>query len=265
MSNSESKRETHAFRNPETGLIEILDLKTGQVVGVQKDPTDLFKKRQDLMVQVATPQGLVWMQKGLNPDHLGTRGPAASWPYSEVMADLICQKIAEGAYITKIGEEPGFPPYSVICRWRRESDDFKERLDMAYKDRAEFFHDKALQEAEREYYEWDPKANDYRRDKNGDRVPRPPSAESTQQAKMRFQALTWAAEKGSPERFGNRTHHTEKREFTAKLVIETGIRRPGDPGFDEAIAEARAVDLLQESKDSQGVLPPGDSRPKDET
>ncbi len=95
--------------------------------------------------QVRSQTGeLVWVQAGVNPDNVFQDKRRSDWPYSEITADLICQQIVEGASLTKVCKMQGFPSYGIVCRWRRENPDFEVALNQAYKDRAEFYLESAI-------------------------------------------------------------------------------------------------------------------------
>lgn len=95
--------------------------------------------------RVRDPNGeLVWVQKGINPDNIYNDKRRSDWPYSNLIADQICIKIVEGESLTAICKQEGFPSYSVVCRWRNEYPLFKANLELAYKDRAEFYLEKIL-------------------------------------------------------------------------------------------------------------------------
>ncbi|MEK2643885.1 terminase small subunit-like protein [Bdellovibrio sp. BCCA] len=96
--------------------------------------------------QVRSPNGdLVWVQKGINPDNIFGDKRRSDWPFSQIIADLICQKIMEGESLSAICKQEGFPSYSVVCRWRNEQPRFKDDLEQAYKDRAEYYLEKVLE------------------------------------------------------------------------------------------------------------------------
>ena len=70
--------------------------------------------------------------------------PKTSWIYNHVIADIICQRIADGSTLTKICLMDGFPGMGVIVRWRSQEDLFDEALRYAEAARAERFHDKIV-------------------------------------------------------------------------------------------------------------------------
>lgn len=87
---------------------------------------------------------LVWIERGVNPDDVFKDKRKTDWPFSEVIADLICQQVVEGASLTNVCKQPGFPTYNIVCRWRIENPLFADALKLAYQDRAEFYFDQVL-------------------------------------------------------------------------------------------------------------------------
>jgi len=96
--------------------------------------------------QVRGPGGdLVWVQRGINPDDIFNDKRKTEWPFSILLADMICQRVAEGDSLLRICREPGYPPYAVVCKWKRANSEFNELLEMAYKDSVEFYIDRVLE------------------------------------------------------------------------------------------------------------------------
>lgn len=189
--------QTTAFKNPRTGLIEILDVKTGAVVAVQRDAFQITA--QDLLVEATLPTGeKVMLQKGIDPGQLVN---VRSHGYNSVVADLICQKLAEGSSLTKVCATDGFPAYTTICRWRRENPAFKEALEEARRDRSEYMRDLALEEA---------LAAD---------------EDSAQSQKLKHEAYKWAAGTDLPERYSAKTKIEGSLNIPMQLVVNTGIIR----------------------------------------
>jgi hypothetical protein len=191
------------------GLIEIIDLTTGKVLCVQRQPGDDFLQAKfDNLTRIETPEGPVWIEKGIDPSRVALSPKIA---YSPAWADLIAEKMVNGveegkggASLLKACQSVGLP-YSLVCRWRREFSEFRAIIDEARKDRAEAFHDEIVDTA---------------------RV----QAEGDKHAKVHIDALKWAAEKGDPEKFGSKTKLQLDSNAPVAFLIDTGIRRKGDQG-----------------------------------
>jgi hypothetical protein len=140
--------------------------------------------------------------KGTNPDHI----PRRVWPFSEVTCMHICQKIGEGCTLREIGLMEGFPPKNVIDMWSRKYPEFREELRQARASRAEYFHDEIIEVA-RNTDEFKNKAD-----------------------RLKIDTYKWVAAVNDPNTYGNQTKLTGDPNAPLSFVIETGVRRAGDPG-----------------------------------
>jgi hypothetical protein len=201
----------HFYRTNSRGLIECVDATNGRVICVQASAFDLLESKFDRLVKINTPQGPVYLERGLNFD-LANLMPAI--PYSKLLADLLCEKLAEGKTMVVAAKELNIP-YSVIRYWRREVPDFTNALAEAAKDRAEVFHDEAIETSR------------------------------TASKKEKISTLQWAAEKGDQAKYGSKKPGSEGGQGNITFVINTGIRRPGDEGYTEVI-ETQAKSILPE-------------------
>jgi hypothetical protein len=132
--------------NERTKLIEIVEMKTGAIVAVQRDSQNLLEKMPDALVEHVLPDGSrIMLQRGIDP---GAVAHVRNYPFSQYTVDLLCEKIAKGGYITKLLGSDIFPPHAQFARWKREHPYILSQLEEAKKDRAEFMRDKALQEAD---------------------------------------------------------------------------------------------------------------------
>lgn len=59
-------------------------------------------------------------------------GRLSNFPFSQKTADQICALIMNGARLTRICGSNGIPSYNVICRWRRENEEFSNAIVDAY-------------------------------------------------------------------------------------------------------------------------------------
>lgn len=107
-------KTTFAQLNRSTNLVEIVDIYTGEVIA-KENPGVIY--RTDIV-------------------------------YSEEVIDVICGLLVNGESLTKICKMPGMPSYNLFCKWKRIHPHINEQLDNARRDRAEFFRDKLLEEAD---------------------------------------------------------------------------------------------------------------------
>lgn len=122
----------------------IIDSITGvSVVVLHKDPSKALSQK---LIQVETPEGLVWTQEGVRvPTHfLGSE-------YNPLVLDLLCQRIVEGKGVTEVCKEPGMPSYNTLCKWRRQYPEVGVAIENAKRERAEILRDKIMVKAERTY------------------------------------------------------------------------------------------------------------------
>lgn len=152
------------------------------------------------------------------------RGPKEKWFYSKEFAEIICQKISEGMSLEDVCLEEGIPSRWVISKWRLENPEFNEMIKIARQIRAEYYHDEAIKVA--------------RKKKTRNEVPG---------AVLEVATLRWAAQVNDPGTFGNKVKVESEQTQKVQFIIETGIRRPGDPGYiiDETakLKEVKKVDL----------------------
>lgn len=60
------------------------------------------------------------------------------WPYDKATADSICDLVAEGQNLHRIGKLNGFPPRWRIYEWFKEVPDFADNYAHAREDRADW-------------------------------------------------------------------------------------------------------------------------------
>lgn len=191
----------HFFRTNNRGLVEAVCARTGRVLAVQASQYDLLEQKWERLVKIDTPQGPVWIEKGLNFDMIGVIN---EMPYSRLLADLICEHVCNGASIKDAAEKVGVS-YRTLCRWRRDIDEFKVALKQAKEDRAEGHFDEALA-----------------------------TAKKSKRPYLEVETLKWAAEKGNQAEFGTPNKNTIGVGSAQVIVVHTGILRPGDAGYENA-------------------------------
>jgi len=148
-------------------------------------------------------------------DHIPT---LQRWNYSLEIGAAIVDLVRQGNTLVKIGKMKGFPNVSTIYRWGMLHPDFKEKIELARKDRAEYFHDKVIETIEEVSCKEDVPA-----------------------AKLKVDGYRWAAEKGDKDRYGN----SSKIDINTGGIqyINTGI--PEDTTFDE-IVEAEYTEMEED-------------------
>ena len=193
---SEIKSRNTFARINSNGLIEIVCEDTGQVVAVQSDYKDVYAA-ENLVDHTLRDGTVVSVSRGVNLDQMTTN---SNFSYSEVLADIICQKIAEGGSISQVSKDASMPSYSTIARWRRKYPDFNDAIKLAFEDRAHLYHDKAIATAEET--------------EDKDEVP---------QNRLKVDTYKWAAEKGDPKSYGKQMTVKGDELAPLKLIVDTGV------------------------------------------
>ena len=160
--------------NDRLQTFEVLDLKTGKLVSNYKAIT-----RESMSTSVS---------------------------YHPAMGDIICDAIRRGKKLKDLESDPSFPPIAAIQLWKSTNPEFRRRLEGAYRDRAERFHDDALDVAMSAI-----------------------SAPKEMQAglKLAVSTLQWAAEKGNPDRYGAKKEQSSGNSGGVTVIIDTGVKNNG--------------------------------------
>lgn len=188
---SPPKIPPHFCRRNERGLIEVVDILTGRILCIQSSERTLLEKKWEQLVQINTPDGVVWIEKNLNFDLIKK---SEAYPYSQLLGDLLCERVAMGGTLPAACVELRLP-YSIVLRWRREVAEFREQLLQSERDRADYLHDEVLHIARTEA--------------------------STRE---KLDSLKWSAAAGAPEKYG-----TKKQDIAIsqpiQFIVSTGISR----------------------------------------
>lgn len=121
--------------------------------------------------------------------------------YTIPLSEVICQHIREGKTLSQIASLEGMPNLNVLYRWRQMYPEFEDKVKAARRERAEIFHDKIVELAERE-------------DIAKDDVP---------WKKTQIDTFKWLAEKNDPNSYGKTQGGGGNSSVT--IVIDTGINR----------------------------------------
>lgn len=220
------------FAREENGIIYLIDEVTGNCVAKSSDPKQFTViQGNGYDIKRYTDGREVVVARG---DDEFKELEARSYPYSEVIADIICQKIAEGGKITEICGVPPIPPYDIVRRWMHRNTEFKVNYKAAKEARAESMHDRALTVAEKS------------------------DKETSTSDKLYIDALKWSASKSSPDEFGDRTKVVGDKNAPVSFIIDTGIRKEDDPLYNKDEAMEREVSGSSETT-VHHIEPPADT------
>lgn len=107
--------------------------------------------------------------------------------YSWALVEELCKEIALGKSLKTVTAPEGMPSISMVYRWLREHDEFRELYESSKEDAADLLAEEILEIAD---------------DESGD----------TQRARLRVDARKWVAAKLKPKRFGD----FQRNEITGK-------------------------------------------------
>lgn len=151
---------------------------------------DLLGDDKDLYHKVVCTDGVVWVMKGFNIDRIYNERLGVDFPFSLVIASLICQHVTEGKGLVEISKQEGFPPYHVMLNWKKSRPDFAKELSQAQKAKAEFNAEKAVSAASKG---------------TGD--------------KLYVDTMKWSASAENPEKYAQKTQ-TKKETLPIKFEIQ---------------------------------------------
>jgi len=193
---------TFVRHNKESGEIEVVDEKTGEVIARQGRLDKYISNLKE--------------------------------PFDPVIADIFCNRIIEGESVRKICEDPLMPDLATLTRWRRNDDDFRKDMAQARKDRAQVYHDKALEIVEETTTKDEVSIN-----------------------RLKSDTYKWAAERGNAEEFGARPTKVEGVSVSTQIIV-TGVPQPDslDAGLIDITATVAGGDELvnEAASDIQDVI-----------
>lgn len=211
----------------EYGRYVAVNMYTGEervLEGALTSPLEKFSKDTHTMVETSAGD-LVYVPNNIQKAMLEElQGKNRSIPYSGLIAEKILELVYLGHTLVQIAGMEGMPKYSTICKWRKEYPDFDEAYRMARKDRAEVYFNKMLAVVENAGEDKDEIAL----------------------ARLRSDIYKFAAKVSAPDDYAEKTT-IDAKVAVGTFVIETGIRREGDAGFN--------VDHTREIVDAESATP----------
>lgn len=194
-------RDGRHFAERHGDMVHIIDSITGNTLVVYA--SNLSSGVPGHLIEHVRADGTkVWIEKDSSP---GLTGGTPVVPYSPHLISLMCQRIAEGAAVTKLCQQPGFPSYAQLRLWARVHPWIDEELDRARRDRAETMRDNALEEALKA------------RDKN----------DAPAQA-LKTETYKWAAGTDH-EKYNPKTKVEATLNTPTQIIVHTGIQRDVTP------------------------------------
>ena len=127
------------------------------------------------------------------------------------IAHAICDHIANGKSLRSFCEQGDAPSQSMVYRWLREFERFREQYTRAREDQADYFVDEILEIA-------DDARNDWMDRNYGKETFRVVDPEAMGRARIRIEARKWIAGKMRPKVYGEKTDNTHTLDATDAFV-----------------------------------------------
>lgn len=114
--------------------------------------------------------------------------------FNQSIADVICERIADGTSLRKICLDDDMPCKASVFTWLNKYPEFSDQYARAREEQAESLADEIIDISDESY-------NDHDIDDNGNvRV----NNEAIQRSKLRVEARKWVASKLKPKRYGDK-------------------------------------------------------------
>lgn len=117
--------------------------------------------------------------------------------YSEDMALIICERLADGESLKAICEDDEMPARSTVFKWLAESETFSDMYARAREEQADAIFDEILNIA-------DDGRNDWMERRGEEDAGWVTNGENIQRAKLRIDARKWMAGKLRPKKYGEK-------------------------------------------------------------
>lgn len=117
--------------------------------------------------------------------------------YSEDMALIICERLADGESLKAICEDDDMPARSTVFKWLAESETFSDMYARAREEQADAIFDEILNIA-------DDGRNDWMERRGEEDAGWVTNGENIQRAKLRIEARKWMAGKLRPKKYGEK-------------------------------------------------------------
>jgi hypothetical protein len=113
------------------------------------------------------------------------------------MADLICERIADGESLRSVCEDDGMPDKSTVFRWLGKHAEFRDQYARAREAQADSLFDDILSIA-------DDARNDWMLRKHGGHETWVENGEALRRSALRVDARKWMAGKLQPKKYGDK-------------------------------------------------------------
>lgn len=155
--------------------------------------------------------------------------------YTQEIADVICERLANGESLRRICESEDMPSLSMVMRWLGANAEFREQYARARELQAEFIFDQMADIA-------DDGTNDWMASNAPDCEGYKFNSEHVSRSKLRIDARKWMLAKMSPRKYGDKQQIDH--------VSSDGSMQPASP--EEAMARIMGVLAIVEARGNAG-------------
>lgn len=155
--------------------------------------------------------------------------------YTQEIADVICERLANGESLRRICESEDMPSLSMVMRWLGANAEFREQYARARELQAEFIFDQMAEIA-------DDGTNDWMASNAPDCEGYKFNSEHVSRSKLRIDARKWMLAKMSPRKYGDKQQIDH--------VSSDGSMQPASP--EEAMARIMGVLAIVEARGNAG-------------
>lgn len=118
--------------------------------------------------------------------------------YTDVLAAMICERIANGESLRRVCEDESIPALSTVCKWLNENKVFSEQYKRAREDQADLFAAEILEIADDGRNDWME-----RQGKDGESA-LVVDHEHIQRSRLRVDTRKWLMARMAPKKYGDR-------------------------------------------------------------
>jgi transposase-like protein len=140
--------------------------------------------------------------------------------YTREIADLICERLANGESLREICRDAEMPSLSMVFRWINQHIEFREQYARARETQADVLADEIIDIA-------DNASNDWMEKNFKGQTQWVENGEAIRRSQLRVDSRKWVAAKMKPKKYGDKTIHSGDPENPVSMII-TGVPRPGD-------------------------------------
>ena len=133
--------------------------------------------------------------------------------FTQEMADIICERIADGESVRQIAADAEMPAKSTIFKWLADHEEFSDQYARACETRADEIFDEIFDIADNAENDWMERSE---KRGGGWEI----NGEHIQRSRLRIDARKWALARMNPKKYGDRIQHADTDGGPIKVVIQ---------------------------------------------